>query len=114
MRGKVVRALCQFVTARITPAHAGKSRPAERVRASREDHPRTCGEKLAYLPAVRIGEGSPPHMRGKDYAYVLDEAPFRITPAHAGKSSTPFPDPRSCEDHPRTCGEKIIFEIINI
>ena len=45
MRGKV--AIFQFpsIVVRITPAHAGKSKPVSCCMFRRWDHPRTCGEK---------------------------------------------------------------------
>ena len=48
-------------------------------------------------------------MRGKGYGIRLDNDIQRITPAHAGKSHTPDSPPRAAADHPRACGEKIVF-----
>ena len=50
-------------------------------------------------------DGSPPRMRGKPSFAAAILLPSRITPAHAGKTSsiTSFSCCRS--DHPRACGE---------
>ena len=50
--------------------------------------------------------GSPPHMRGKGNCQKTQNIPPGITPAHAGKSFARNALQTSCEDHPRTCGEK--------
>ena len=50
-------------------------------------------------------------MRGKeDINYRKDEM-LRITPAHAGKRRFPMRTISPSEDHPRTCGEKKVFQI---
>ena len=64
MRGKEGGAAVMGPSERITPAHAGKSRPTPETAKSSRDHPRTCGEK--FLEVVQ---------------------PLGITPAHAGKSN---------------------------
>ena len=45
-------------------------------------------------------------MRGKVPAPELVQAPLRITPAHAGKSSNCREKSHVPRDHPRACGEK--------
>ena len=70
---------------RITPAHAGKSIIVISNLPSGKDHPRTCGEKQAIDLMTFIANGSPPHMRGKDYYGTKDQWVNGITPAHAGK-----------------------------
>ena len=45
MRGKEENEMSKQFYARITPAHAGKSRSARAAAAGRKDHPRACGEK---------------------------------------------------------------------
>ena len=46
-------------------------------------------------------------MRGKDNLTVEQVSSIGITPAHAGKSSTPVYALRRFWDHPRACGEKM-------
>ena len=45
-------------------------------------------------------------MRGKGNCQKTQNIPPGITPAHAGKSFARNALQTSCEDHPRTCGEK--------
>ena len=70
------------------------------------DHPRTRGEKRRRKRRPYAAMGSPPHTRGK----VSDHNPIgggcRITPAHAGKSSSARAALARSRDHPRTRGEK--------
>ena len=88
MRGKVSPAFAQDHPRRITPAHAGKSSVGSLCGMISGDHPRTCGEKSCIRCKSLYFSGSPPHMRGKAPLYTLVQTPFRITPAHAGKSSS--------------------------
>ena len=44
-------------------------------------------------------------MRGKLCQHILNQAPLRITPAHAGKTRRLLPDTSFRLDHPRACGE---------
>ena len=66
MRGK--DKLTHFVACSvgITPAHAGKSWPGSSLSPASGDHPRTCGEKREGERGSIRGQGSPPHMRGKE------------------------------------------------
>ena len=106
MRGKVVVMVFPFLKVGITPAHAGKSRMKMSLINLTQDHPRTCGEKKKHSVLKMERKGSPPHMRGKVCNFQWKIISCRITPAHAGKS-TSFPFYRRCgQDHPRTCGEK--------
>ena len=45
-------------------------------------------------------------MRGKDRVALGKVDHDRITPAYAGKSTTPVQIARGMWDHPRLCGEK--------
>ena len=86
MRGKVMAFSAFAAAARITPAHAGKSRTVAPRAGSVEDHPRPCGEKPTVPMLTVVAAGSPPPMRGKVDADVCPIEGTRITPAHAGKS----------------------------
>ena len=127
MRGKVIkRPVCVRVLG-ITPAYAGKSIGDACPEKAVKDHPRICGEKLYAMKPARAGKGSPPHMRGKDWAAccaagisgitpayagkrVRMKAPLDstvgITPAYAGKSGEYGTKTKRPQDHPRICGEK--------
>ena len=106
MRGKVRELLFSFHCARITPAYAGKSLLDKCNCVVFRDHPRVCGEKS--LQSVRFSErlGSPPRMRGKDWAKTGAYNAQGITPAYAGKSHPRYHCPWRYRDHPRVCGEK--------
>ena len=53
-------------------------------------------------------------MRGKELFYGQFIQSHGITPAYAGKSAAPALPFRSCQDHPRLCGEKESGCIIQI
>ena len=73
---------------------------------SREDHPRTRGEKSSYTLYSPVYLGSPPHTRGKEPSRAATPAEGRITPAHAGKRQRFRQYISRAQDHPRTRGEK--------
>ena len=70
------------------------------------DHPRTGGEKAAYLAGLTSGVGSPPRGRGKDGESTGIGGADGITPAWAGKSMTAPGRSSRTGDHPRVGGEK--------
>ena len=74
-----------------------------------QDHPRLCGEKLTVCTKSGSSPGSPPPMRGKGFGGWLKQARQGITPAYAGKSCVLYEDAKTCEDHPRLCGEKSVW-----
>ena len=53
--------------------------------------------------------GSPPRMRGKPRGHEGARHRGRITPAHAGKTSRTRKSRFSAADHPRACGENLLF-----
>ena len=81
------------------------SRCGHRYRC-RRDHPRVCGEKLAWRPHFLAVYGSPPRMRGKGADQPIAGQVGGITPAYAGKSPETLPVLPAFWDHPRVCGEK--------
>ena len=109
MRGKGVIIACVDLVSRITPAYAGKSSPIDCSIPQYQDHPRLCGEKSSSLKNNKIGLGSPPPMRGKVHIVVHTVAIIRITPAYAGKSVAGVAVMALGQDHPRLCGEKLLF-----
>ena len=107
VRGKAVRSLFLCLFCRGSP-------PRMRGKADRDttqdrtavDHPRVCGEKFCFQKQKGLRMGSPPRMRGKDCTCFTNWCVVGITPAYAGKrTSPPFPASRR-RDHPRVCGEK--------
>ena len=97
---------------RITPAHAGNSCVSDVSHRSCEDHPRTCGEQDSLYSLSLSLQGSPPHMRGTAPHYAVSRGCFGITPAHAGNSSSEVSSTERSQDHPRTCGEQILCQIL--
>ena len=90
----------------ITPAYAGKSRPAVIIAGHFRDHPRVCGEEIGITAVVCGHKGSPPRMRGRvKQLYVLMML-RGITPAYAGKSTKDRGQAPGHRDHPRVCGEE--------
>ena len=61
---------------------------------------------MHFLILHSSSKGSPPHTRGKVVIYVFFILYFRITPAHAGKSTVQRRYAPISQDHPRTRGEK--------
>ncbi len=76
-----------------------------------KDHPRVCGEKTSACVAGLRRGGSPPRVRGKALAPSVDQILRGITPACAGKRTTPRIWCSMAQDHPRVCGEKHHFTV---
>ena len=109
MRGKGVSVEFSTVFARITPAYAGKRLALSNQNLVPWDHPRLCGEKIRKKKCVMRNTGSPPPMRGKVVDHKDEVLAAGITPAYAGKSLR-YGFKISCwQDHPRLCGEKLLF-----
>ena len=89
MRGKGADVQGGVTMFGITPAYAGKSRPRQTAKKDCWDHPRLCGEKRLEKYACVKTWGSPPPMRGKGVSVQVQDAPYRITPAYAGKRRSP-------------------------
>ena len=91
MRGKESNARRKGQENGITPAYAGKSYWVFWRCHADKDHPRVCGEKIAFRMRAFSFWGSPPRMRGK-VTYDDDHVPgMRITPAYAGKRLKKIP-----------------------
>ena len=50
-------------------------------------------------------------MRGTDYLMKGEDGKTGITPAHAGNSQVSRSTRDHSKDHPRTCGEQLLFQI---
>ena len=92
----------------ITPACAGNSQPRAIEAAVGRDHPRVCGEQFSHDHGMDIWMGSPPRVRGTDYAKTTISCRGRITPACAGNRDYQTPLKSGVEDHPRVCGEQLL------
>ena len=105
MRGKRRLGFPPQAAARITPAHAGKTRLCASFDKAIADHPRACGENRHPVLKFLRKLGSPPRMRGKPVTSCEKTMAQRITPAHAGKTETHDDAVGTAADHPRACGE---------
>ena len=72
------------------------------------DHPRRCGENLSALFLMTACTGSPPQVRGKRCADVVNLGSTGITPAGAGKTLLHKTFSIFLQDHPRRCGENLM------
>ena len=57
--------------------------------------------------------GSPPQVRGKHYITAVPAMQGRITPAGAGKTKVYNSKGGQIKDHPRRCGENLIYCIVS-
>ena len=95
---------------RITPACAGNSTRPRYTAPRAPDHPRVCGEQ-AFLRGFLPGRiGSPPRVRGTVQAATRRNPPQGITPACAGNSVPVTDHVIPFWDHPRVCGEQLLFQ----
>ena len=109
LRGKHSSDCFKFFVTRITPAPAGKTELSQAVLFYQQDHPRTCGENPACTYACNSVRGSPPHLRGKLHLGRKTEEQEGITPAPAGKTRFLLRIHIELWDHPRTCGENVLY-----
>ena len=86
-RGKRILAFLSVYLERITPAHAGKTPRAPRLKRPDPDHPRSRGENFGRVLNRLYAAGSPPLTRGKLFQKLSCDLYSRITPAHAGKTT---------------------------
>ena len=105
MRGKHTLSRVGRLLVRITPADAGKTFQCAALTRFNWDHPRGCGENLHALAPDVLHFGSPPRMRGKLRSQPRHRRERGITPADAGKTTSPAFFVLFTEDHPRGCGE---------
>ena len=89
----------------ITPACAGKTGVEVIPNVVRKDHPRMRGEDSPAGFAKSLGNGSPPHARGRHGVGLPAGVVVGITPACAGKTRIPASAPPRRTHHPRMRGE---------
>ena len=86
-RGKLPEAHRLLGGKRLIPAHAGKTRATRRTRYRMRAHPRSRGENPSAAAAPASTCGSSPLTRGKPRLGCVSSSPWRLIPAHAGKTS---------------------------
>ena len=101
-RGKRVAASAACVTDGLIPAHAGKTSSRERAVFSIWAHPRSRGENDHRNVANTSLVGSSPLTRGKPVSCSHGLMPYRLIPAHAGKTTAARGDKIAGAAHPRS------------
>ena len=109
MRGAPCRSTLLACSAGIIPAYAGSTSLKALIAPTLRDHPRVCGEHEAGQGRLHPLGGSSPRMRGAQGRPAGSRLDKRIIPAYAGSTCR-----RSCatawtRDHPRVCGEHIVY-----
>ena len=93
----------------IIPAHAGNTVRCGPVPAPSRDHPRACGEHSTLTRSSTIRAGSSPRMRGTPFHRRENPRYRGIIPAHAGNTHTASSQFQRIWDHPRACGEHVLW-----
>ena len=88
VRGKQPPSAKSIDKHRITPAGAGKTYLLDTLYNLPMDHPRRCGENSHIHAAASFMPGSPPQVRGKQFASPHLIFLPGITPAGAGKTQS--------------------------
>ena len=103
-RGKLRSHSLEASSARLIPAHAGKTCGGPAPMTGPRAHPRSRGENLGPRGAHGDRRGSSPLTRGKRQSGGENSAQWRLIPAHAGKT---VDRPRTAlrGAHPRSRGE---------
>ena len=105
MRGARFKSSTPLSVTRIIPADAGSTRPYQYLNTPPMDHPRGCGEHIAFMQKFVDTEGSSPRMRGAQNILPHTGQTERIIPADAGSTLAGISTPILSVDHPRGCGE---------
>ena len=95
----------------LIPACAGKTDRLHWTTPPRRAHPRVCGENHVSVRVVLGYPGSSPRVRGKHEEECSPERRPGLIPACAGKTRTRGSASRSCQAHPRVCGENASYAV---
>ena len=104
-RGKRVAFGQEGGSARLIPAHAGKTPPHSVRTGARPAHPRSRGENPSISPSASFWTGSSPLTRGKRRIDALMIDKQGLIPAHAGKTTRCAFCSLVVAAHPRSRGE---------
>ncbi len=89
----------------LTPARAGRTEAREGGEVLGRTHPRSRGEDAPSLTPPTGWEDSPPLARGGPNVHTCGPQRAGLTPARAGRTSTPGATTRATRTHPRSRGE---------
>ena len=106
-RGKRSGRWVRSCTARLIPAHAGKTLPRHGVFTLGPAHPRSRGENYCLEAQFASDCGSSPLTRGKRTTPCCRGRTPGLIPAHAGKTAIIFPMVSAASAHPRSRGENL-------
>ena len=112
MRGTRAAFAVVLSIVRIIPADAGNTSDAGRRYRTRWDHPRGCGEHDCSAHPTRVTAGSSPRMRGTQVKNLTLDFWQRIIPADAGNTGAPANTRAYSGDHPRGCGEHMVWRVL--
>ena len=109
MRGKLPKFQLRHRVRRNIPAYAGKTTSEEGKAYHDQEHPRVCGENGCRNDFGFGFAGTSPRMRGKLVSIAGGAIGQGNIPAYAGKTQ-PFGEcSLSAQEHPRVCGENLVF-----
>ena len=111
MRGALRGKEYMCVDPGIIPADAGSTVHVQFACAAKGDHPRGCGEHAITRSQKQMDMGSSPRMRGAQPLRRIPLTSVRIIPADAGSTNSHNHRSGTAEDHPRGCGEHIMYEM---
>ena len=96
----------------IIPADAGSTVSLDCEFCVFVDHPRGCGEHLIVTSCCVVTIGSSPRMRGARFEQVAKTVAPRIIPADAGSTVLEVSGEFLAADHPRGCGEHLVYHLL--
>ena len=111
MRGTRICSQCGENCRGIIPAYAGNTNLLPMRRELPWDHPRVCGEHVTPWRDSEAILGSSPRMRGTRTRQILEANTTGIIPAYAGNTLWTELTCAPRRDHPRVCGEHVLFLI---
>ena len=93
---------------RFIPARAGIGHSKRALAVQMSVHPRSCGDRAAYVVGYSYPDGSSPLVRGSDSLSPQRCSVGRFIPARAGIGSSPGDAGLPLAVHPRSCGDRVI------
>ena len=117
MRGTLQGSVDTLELFGIIPAYAGNTFVVSLTVSPPRDHPRVCGEHRSRPCTSNQAQGSSPRMRGTRVQWFQGGHYLGIIPAYAGNTCVLCLVTYLYWDHPRVCGEHIVFcseKVVNL